>query len=290
MAEKDITEKMLADYNDVFADIVNVLLFNGEGTINEDDLEPTQVKSMYKADGQIHEQERDILKKYRGKNIQLAMIGLENQTSPEKYMPLRVLSYDGATYRSQLLANKKNEIIPTVTLVLYFGDRPWNYGKSLYEVMDIADEWKPFVSDYHMNLFEIAFLSEEQVSMFKSDFRVVADYFVQMRTNGKYKPSAQVIRHVDEVLKLLEVFTGDAKFGDIVIPQDLTGGVSMVSVLSECENRGIAKGMVKGMAKGKVAVYYFEYNLTAVEIAEKLHIPISEVEDIIFELEEANEY
>ena len=27
MGEKDITEKILADYNDVFADIVNVLLF-----------------------------------------------------------------------------------------------------------------------------------------------------------------------------------------------------------------------------------------------------------------------
>ena len=31
MGEKDITEKILADYNDVFADIVNVLLF-GEKT------------------------------------------------------------------------------------------------------------------------------------------------------------------------------------------------------------------------------------------------------------------
>ena len=29
MGQKDITEKMLADYNDVFADIVNTLLFNG---------------------------------------------------------------------------------------------------------------------------------------------------------------------------------------------------------------------------------------------------------------------
>ena len=40
MAEKDIVEKILADYNDVFADIVNVLLFNGEEIISEDDLEP----------------------------------------------------------------------------------------------------------------------------------------------------------------------------------------------------------------------------------------------------------
>ena len=30
MGEKDITEKILADYNDVFADIMNGLLFAGE--------------------------------------------------------------------------------------------------------------------------------------------------------------------------------------------------------------------------------------------------------------------
>ena len=30
MGEKDIAEKVLEDYNDVFADIVNVLLFQGD--------------------------------------------------------------------------------------------------------------------------------------------------------------------------------------------------------------------------------------------------------------------
>ena len=38
MGEKDITEKTLASYNDVFADIVNGLLFNGRPVIDPDDL------------------------------------------------------------------------------------------------------------------------------------------------------------------------------------------------------------------------------------------------------------
>ena len=33
MGEKDITEKMLEDYNDVFADISNVLLWQGKQVI-----------------------------------------------------------------------------------------------------------------------------------------------------------------------------------------------------------------------------------------------------------------
>ena len=56
MAEKDITEKNLEALNDVFADIVNVLLFKGERLVQEDELEADTTKSMFKADGKIHEQ------------------------------------------------------------------------------------------------------------------------------------------------------------------------------------------------------------------------------------------
>ena len=36
MAEKDMVEKTLESYNDVFADIVNVLLFKGAEKIKEE--------------------------------------------------------------------------------------------------------------------------------------------------------------------------------------------------------------------------------------------------------------
>ena len=38
MKSKDITQKILESYNDVFADIVNVLLFNGKSVIKENTL------------------------------------------------------------------------------------------------------------------------------------------------------------------------------------------------------------------------------------------------------------
>ena len=48
MGTKDITEKHLEDLNDVFADIVNVLLFNGERLVKEKDLEADTAKTMFK--------------------------------------------------------------------------------------------------------------------------------------------------------------------------------------------------------------------------------------------------
>ena len=43
MGQKDITEKILEDYNDVFADIINGLLFDGVQEIKPEALENTTV-------------------------------------------------------------------------------------------------------------------------------------------------------------------------------------------------------------------------------------------------------
>ncbi len=62
MPEKDITERHLESYNDVFADIVNVLLFDGQRRVLPDDLRDTRARTQYKADGKLREQERDVSK------------------------------------------------------------------------------------------------------------------------------------------------------------------------------------------------------------------------------------
>lgn len=117
VAEKDITEKILESYNDVFADIVNVLLFDGEQVIHPDELEDQAPRSAYKADGKIREIERDVSKRWTKNNIRIACVGLVNQSEPDATMPLRVIGYDGAEYRSQLTKENRNApLYPVVTL------------------------------------------------------------------------------------------------------------------------------------------------------------------------------
>lgn len=65
MAEKDIAEKILEDYPDVFADIVNGLLFNGEPVIKPEELEDSKIQSAYRAEGGLHELERDVAKRWK---------------------------------------------------------------------------------------------------------------------------------------------------------------------------------------------------------------------------------
>lgn len=129
MGEKDITEKILEDHNDVFADIINGLIFAGEQRILPESLENTAVHSQYKADDEkVHELERDVAKYWKDQDVQLAICGIENQSSVEKYMPFRIIGYDGTAYRSQL-QDKRKEILPVMTIVLYFGTEHRWYGK-----------------------------------------------------------------------------------------------------------------------------------------------------------------
>lgn len=242
MGDKDLTEKILEDYNDVFADIINVLLFNGQQKVKPTSLENSAVHSQYKAeDNKLHEQERDVSKTWKEYNVELALYGLENQTYIEKMMPLRIAGYECASYRSQFQHGVK-KAVPVITLVLYFGDDHWNQPQSLKELMNIPEGLEKYVNDCKIHVFEIAWLSDEKIKMFKSDFKVVANFFVNKRINKSYVPDdVTEIQHVDEVLKLLAVMTKDNRYEKVLL--NSKGKVSnMCEVAERLENIGRAEG------------------------------------------------
>ncbi len=216
MGEKDIAEKYLESYNDVFADLVNVLLFQGKRVIQPNQLMSSKARAVYKTADKIHEEERDIAKYWKKRQVCIAVCGIENQTQVDQMMPLRIIGYDGASYKEQLLKGNSAHKYPVITLVLYFGtDRPWEKPLKLSDCLEIPGELQPHFSDYQIRVYSIAFLTKETIRMFQSDFRIVADYFYQTRTNKNYIPSKQTIRHVDAVLKLMSVMTGDRRFEEV---------------------------------------------------------------------------
>ena len=230
MTEKDFTQKTLEACNDVFADIVNVLLFHGEYIVKEKELETETAQAVYKLNQKLHEEERDVAKYWRNSRVRIAFYGIENQISKDSDMPLRVIGYDGAAYRGQLLKEPEDEQhpyhkqhlyreekhrYPVITLVLYFGNRRWKRPLSLKDRVPVPERLEPYFSDYRINLFEIAWLTDEQVAMFRSDFRYVADFFVQRRKNKGYIPPEGTIVHVDETLKMMAALTGDGKFEEM---------------------------------------------------------------------------
>ena len=281
MAEKDITEKNLEVLNDVFADIVNVLLFKGEQVINEKDLETDTTKSMFKADGKIHEQERDVSKFWKNGEIRISILGIENQTAQDSDMPLRVISYDGASYKQQLLDKKQKKRYPVATLVLYFGtEEKWSKAKHLYDCFEIPEKLKPFVNDYKINVFNIAFLSPKTISMFKSDFKIIAEYFRAKRLNQKYKGSQEKLKHANETLKMFSALTGDNSFEKVYNEgNSKKGGITMCDVVKRIRDDGRTEGITEGQER--VIMNLIESNAGTIEqIAAWVKLPVKEVQKI----------
>ena len=285
MAEKDITEKNLEALNDVFADIVNVLLFKGEQVINEKDLEADTTKSMFKADGKIHEQERDVSKFWKNGEIRISILGIENQTAQDSDMPLRVISYDGASYKQQLLDKKQKKRYPVATLVLYFGtEEKWSKAKHLYDCFEVPEKLKPFVNDYKINVFNIACLSPKTISMFKSDFKIIAEYFRAKRLNQKYKGSQEKLKHANETLKMFSALTGDNSFEKVYNESNFKkGGITMCDVVKRIRDDGRTEGRIEGRTEEqeRIIMNLIESNAGTIEqIAAWVKLPVKEVQKI----------
>ena len=247
MAQKDIIEKTLEGYNDVFADIVNGLLFDGEPVIDEKALVDATPTSMYKLDGGVHEEERDVAKYWvkQGEkvNVRISLLGMENQTKYDPDMPLRVMGYDGAAYRAELAGKDR---YPVVTLVLNFSTKRWGKAKSLYDCLHVPEELRPYVSNYRINVFDIAFLTDEQISRFHNDFKIVADYFAHHRTDPDYRPTDPVkFRHTDELLKLFSVLMDDPRFEMTLTSKKGGKPNNMCEALDRIEAKGEKKGEKK---------------------------------------------
>ena len=120
--------------------------------------------------------------------------------------------------------------------------------------MKIPDGMEKYINDYKIQIFEVAWLTEEEIERFQSDFRIVANFFTQKRKNKDYIPDDPTeIKYVDEVLKLLNVMTGDKRYEKIF--QKKKGVRSMCDVAERLEKMGWEKGQMEGKIEGKILVY-----------------------------------
>ena len=254
MGEKDILEKKLLMFNDVFADFVNGIMFDGKDVVKEDELVDLSGWSHYKGDDSKHRfQDRDVVKLWKKENVVISLIGIENQDIPDKNMVFRVLSYDGASYRSQLVEEesrkrKKNagidgefqDIFPVITFVIYYGEEEWRHETTLHKRLNLDSELKHYVSDYSINLIDLKKLSEDDINKFKKDFKLIADYMVK---GSKHKADHIDLNHPEEVSELILRLTGEELPFEVECEE---GGKNMEKFFEPMFERAEARGEARG--------------------------------------------
>ena len=251
MKEKDITEKKLLSYNDVFADVINGTIFEGKEVVKSEELTDANPVTQFKDDKNTHrEQIRDVAKLWEKKGVIFSFIGIENQTSLDRDMILRVISYDGATYKNQI---GNEQIYPVFTIVIYWGKNEWKIHTTLKDRLDCPDELIDIVSDHKFKLIDMVRLSDEDIKKCKGDFNLIAGI---IGNPGSYEPENREIKHPEVVLDLLDAVIGDKRFGEIkdeIVNIKKEGRkVDMCEFLDKIENRGVEKGRLEGKMEGKL--------------------------------------
>jgi len=258
LGEKDILEKKLLMFNDIFATSVNGIMFDGEQVVKEDELLDVPSWSQYKGDDSRHRfQDRDVVKLWKKQGIVISLIGIENQDIPDEDMVFRILSYDGASYRTQLAEKagrkrrnfesaknieieEKSDIFPVITFVIYYGEEEWKHKITLCERLKLEGTITKYVSDYKVNLIDLKKMTEDDINKFKKDFRLLADYLV----NGSNHTSESTeLNHPEEICELILKLTGEI----VTIPEESEeGGKSMEKFFEPMFERAEARGVEKG--------------------------------------------
>ena len=160
-------QEINAFFKDVhhFASLINTCLYQGQEIVKPQDLMRVDLK--------IQAYTRDVLMLWNGRYGSY-YLGIENQLIENYPMPYRILQYDCLVYKDQMDTlekehrkkkdlrsseeflsgiNASDKLIPCITIVIYYGTRPWQTNFSMKDMFDVKD--MSSLIDFKMNLLEV---------------------------------------------------------------------------------------------------------------------------------------
>lgn len=268
MPNKDLCEKDLLRVPAVFASLVNLLLFDNKNVIQPEQIRYLDFSAHFFFNRRLHPLYHDVGAIVLGSKHNLPFLFcFENQTHSDWLMPVRIFCYMAAVFLwqiRQIRATRKNKdpnfplerLIPCVIFTLHYGPYVWK-PKSFRQLFryDAYPYLQPFLSDYKINIENIACWDREKIASIHSDFRFVADYCRQMRESGgkTYDPPTEwSMENVEETLMTLAAFSKDGDLKKALyqfIEQfkfyEQKGVVTMSSVIAHIEERGRREGILE---------------------------------------------
>lgn len=253
MGKKDRAEKVFVGCRDVFVELINGLIYEGKRIVREENLLPGPTESFYNGEGdEIRNQFRDCSMYEMAENRVHTLYNLENQSLIDERMPLRCAGYDGAEYRKQYKESREYGVYPVVSLVLNWGERPWNGAKSIRELVEknrfIEKRLEDYIGNSKIHVFDMRFLNSEVRERFQGDVRIVLDYLSDRESLINRK---QKMKNPEEVMRMLYALSKDTRYLESIEFMEEGEEKSMCDLLDEAENRGIAKGRNEGRAEGE---------------------------------------
>lgn len=250
MGTKDKTEKLFVACRDVFAELVNGLIYQGDEVLREEGLLPGPTESIYGGAGtKLSSQFQDYsMYDIRGGSPR-ALYTLENQSGVDTRMPLRCAGYDGAAYRRQYKVGSGQRIYPVISAVLNWGEMPWNAATSVREMLGypVPESAEDYLDRNRIHVFDMRFLAPAIRERFEGDARVVLDY---LSDHGSMVRRRQKLRNPEEVMRMLHALSGDERYLEKIEFMKEEGGRCVCELLDSMVNKGMQEGLQKGLQQG----------------------------------------
>ena len=236
MGQQDLYQSDFYEDKSRFVDVFNGILFNGREIMKSEELENADsVMVSFQGQNAGKKVICDKIRKWKGKYVSIMV--LENQSYVDYRMVLRVMESEVIGYDTQrkeayslqrkskrkfdkheyLSRMKKGQkFIPIITLVIYVGrDKLWDGEKSLYGMLEMDEDIKPFVNDFKLNLFD--YHDYESFDMFKTENR----FLFEMLSCGKNKKKMQSILKNNVAYSKLDKLTVKTISGILKLKIDL---------------------------------------------------------------------
>ncbi len=270
----------------IFADVYNFLL--GKKVVDPDKLSPVDVEELYistrlpdDTDKDV-QKFRDVMKKYATAmtdgRASYVLLGIENQTLVDFSMPVRILIYDAMRYYKQLQEieaihkkakdrgtseeflshfHKSDRLKPVITVVVYYGSRPWDASLDLFGLLeDGYEEFLPLMNNYRIKVFEASTMSDEDLRTLESNLRLVMSIIKGSNDMNKLTTvvdSDEAFKRMDKLSVCVINAVTDARIqiDEAEETIDMCKAIRDLKQYSKAE--GIAEGLAEGEARGKAS-------------------------------------
>ena len=246
LGAKDLAEKNLLQYKDVFSDIVNVNLFGGRCYVSAEELsrEPGELITKAVSDDKLWQLQMDVPMKCK-KNNRSFFLCLENQSDKNNVMPVRDMGYQHAKYMEQIKEAKE------------INRKTGNYPNPMTKELNDSQKLSPVITlvlNYSQKEWETT------IRQYQSDFKYIVRYLScgndRRKLDEYFQTTEFQLDHPEAFLDWLSAVTNDRRYRkakELIQKTERKGGkINMCVLLDMYEERGEARGIEKGIAQGIV--------------------------------------
>lgn len=287
MGKIDIYESDYLENSEIFADLVNGVLYGGEQVVKPQELGEQDGELRSILGRNVKKTIRDKVKLWNG--MALTVFSVESQTRVDYRMVVRAMLAESMGYDKQCKKfkeklererkekpnskkkaakltqdeflsgmRKSDRFTPIITIVVYYGkEKPWDGAKELHELLDIGRNEKkilPFVSNYRLNLFD--YHDYENFGQFRSELQYVFEF---LRYSGeKDQMKKKLAEHKKQYDKmscqakiLLTKLTNIKEISGVKPEEFAKGEFSMCKAFEDMKEEGRIEGIKEGIKKGE---------------------------------------